>query len=56
MSNRAKGDIPTLDEWVKAATRLAGLVRDAFNNPGSVKRDTLKRALLEFERCDRDAL
>jgi hypothetical protein len=47
-----KDEIPTLDAYVLAATRLADLVRRAFNNPKSVKRSVLLKALEEFERND----
>lgn len=49
---RKPSEPPTLDEYIKAASKLARLVRQAFDNPGSVKRDRLLRALREFERVD----
>lgn len=49
-------DCPTLDEYLKAAHRLATLVRKAFDTPHSVKRSTLKRALQDFERVDMKAM
>lgn len=43
-------DAPTLDDYFTAATRLATLVRRAFD--GRVKRAELLEALEQFERVD----
>ena len=41
-------DCPTVDEYIVAAERLAGLVRQAFD--GQVSRKKLLAALKRFER------
>ena len=41
-------DCPTLDEYIVAAEKLAGLVRQAFD--GQVSRKKLLEALKRFER------
>lgn len=49
-------DIPTVDDYLRAAHKLASLVRAAFRHPGSVKRPELLKALEEFERVDYQAM
>lgn len=49
-------DIPTLDEYLKSAQRLATIVRRALDNPKSVNRGAMRRALEAFERTDYKAL
>ena len=45
--------LPSVDDWYGAAQRLAGLVRQAFTETGSVARKDLLRALEEWERIDK---
>lgn len=47
-----RDDEPTLDEYLKAAARLATIVRRALDNPRSVNRGAMRRALEAFERVD----
>ncbi len=47
---------PTLDEYLKAAQRLATLVRRALDNPKSVNTGAMRRALEAFERVDYKAM
>jgi hypothetical protein len=46
---------PTLDEYLTAARNLAGLLRKAFDEPGSVTRGQIRHQLVIFERLDRQA-
>lgn len=49
-------DLPTLDEWIKAARELSRLVRQSLTQRGSVPRAEIKRALVRFERIDQQAM
>ena len=46
---------PTLDEWLSRQRHIIDLVRKAFDQPGSVKRDELKKALDDFDKIDHQA-
>ena len=48
MKPKPEDDVPTVDEYIVAAERLAALVRAAFD--GQVSRKKLLAALKRFER------
>lgn len=54
---RRKADsTPTVDDYFRAATKLADLMRRAFDQPGSVKQKELLTALKAFEKIDYKAM
>ncbi len=46
---------PTVDEYFSAHATLRGLLRRAFDKPGSVKGSELRKALEVCEKADRKA-
>lgn len=49
-------DIPSLDDYIRSAHRLAVIVRRALDHPQTVNRGAMRRALEAFERTDYKAL
>lgn len=48
-------DVPSVDEYMQAATKLATTLRKAFDHPKQVRRTELRTALETFERVDTNA-